>query len=118
MRPVHARYVSVQRSWGRARPPQYKYEPNAAATQKSESCGRGVRRSATQHEMDGARASRGAAAGCGAVGSATHVAICVFSVAVSIGVPEASAAHAHALPPLLADDDLRSRCGGVSGARI
>ena len=28
---------------------QYKYEPNAAATQKSESCGHRVRRSATQH---------------------------------------------------------------------
>ena len=72
-------------------------------------CG-GQRRS-----MDGRCASK--SRGRGAVGSA-HVAICVFSVCVCVRVPEASAAHAHALPPLLADDDLRSRCGGVSGARI
>ena len=98
--------------------PQYRYEPNAAATQKSESCGGRVRRSATQHATGGARAVEGSRlAEARAVGIA-HVAICVFSVSVSVGVPEASAAHAHALPPLLADDDLRSRCGGVSGAGI
>ena len=98
--------------------PQYRYEPNAAATQKSESCGGRVRRSATQHATGGARAVEGSRlAEARAVGIA-HVAICVFSVSVSVGVPEASTAHAHALPPLLADDDLRSRCGGVSGAGI
>ena len=87
--------------------PQYRYEPNAAATQKSESCGHRVRRSATQHATGGARAVEGSRlAEARAVGIA-HVAICVFSVSVSVGVPEASAAHAHALPPLLADDDLR-----------
>ena len=41
--------------------PQYRYEPNAAATQKSESCGHRVRRSATQHATGGARQSRVAA---------------------------------------------------------
>ena len=39
--------------------PQYRYEPNAAATQKSESCGHRVRRSATQHATGGARAVEG-----------------------------------------------------------
>ena len=38
---------------------QYRYEPNAAATQKSESCGHRVRRSATQHATGGARAVEG-----------------------------------------------------------
>ena len=38
--------------------PQYRYEPNAAATQKSESCGHRVRRSATQHATGGAVGTR------------------------------------------------------------
>ena len=59
--------IIVHSSWRHSRaqaqapqsPPQYKYAPNAAATQKSESCGHSLRRSAMQHEKDGAQVSRG-----------------------------------------------------------
>ena len=96
-------------STGTSQTPQRRRRANPAGI----GCG-GQRRS-TRRAVRAVEGSRLAEAR--AVGSA-HVAICVFSVSVSVGVPEASAAHAHALPPLLADDDLRSRCGGVSGAGI
>ena len=81
---------------------QYRYDPNTAATQKSESCEpwtRGGEHSVSERaELLLEKQPFGA-----------HVSVRLLGIAVGVGIPEAPAPHAHALASLLAHDHLHDK---------